>query len=246
MEEQTKTVHQTQTCSKTKSLEFIHKFTPKSLPVCKLSKQDHTTNTSNSHIRSLWISQSQNSPVQQIDCEVNTGAGFNVLPAYKAGALLWQEWLDSLQPPMVYIKTYRGKPVSNLGSCIVYMHSGHKICKVLCQVTDTKDYFRFGREQVQQMNYIQYPEIQSPICTFTPETSFKAIAAESDKKSSSQVEKDSPRQTNEKHTKDHNKNSVAYTQSNGKECYTNTLPEKQPKNMSKLHKAGLIESIEWR
>ena len=39
----------------------------------------------------LWISQSQNSLVQQIDYEVDTGAGCNVLPTYKAGALFGQE-----------------------------------------------------------------------------------------------------------------------------------------------------------
>ena len=87
------------------------------------------------------------------------------------------------------------------------------------------------------------PRDLTPICTFTPETSVKIIAVESDKRLSSQVEKDSPRQTNEKHAKDHNKNTAAHTQSNGKESHTTALPEKQPKNISKLHKAGLIEPI---
>ena len=58
------------------------------------------------------------------------------------------------------------------------MYIGHKIYRVLCQVTDTKAYFILGREQAQQMNYIQYPDIQPPICTFTPKTSLKAIAVE--------------------------------------------------------------------
>ena len=84
---------------------------------------------------------------------------------------------------MVYIEAYGGKPVHNLGSCLVYMHNGHKIYRVLCQVTDTKGYFILDREQSQQMNYIQYQEIQSP------KTSLRAIAVESDKRSSSQVKK---------------------------------------------------------
>ena len=55
-EAQTGTVHQIQTCSKTRSLDVIHKLTTKTLPVCKLSKQDHTLKNSNPHIRSLWVS----------------------------------------------------------------------------------------------------------------------------------------------------------------------------------------------
>ena len=102
------------------------------------------------------------------------------------------------------------------------MHNGHKIYRVLCQVTDTKGYFILGREQAQQMNYIQHPEIQPPICTLTPETSLKTIDVENNKRSSSQIQKDGPRQMN----------------------------EKQPKNMSKLHTAGFIEpivpNIKWR
>ena len=85
-----------------------------------------------------------------------------------------------------------------------------------------KGYFILGREQAQQMNYIQYPETQPPTCTFTPETSIKAIAVESDKRSSSQVEKGVQ----------------------GRQM------RKKPKDKSKPHKEGLIEpivpDIEWR
>ena len=95
------------------------------------------------------------------------------------------------------------------------MHNEHKIYRVLYQVTDAKGYFILCREQAQQMNYIQYPEIQSPTHAFTPETSLKAIAVKNDKRSSSQIEKDTPRQTN----------------------------EKQPKDRFKSHKADLTEPI---
>ena len=90
-EVQAETVHQIQTHSKTRSLEIIHKLIAKTLPLCKLSKQDCTPKCSNPHMRPLWISWSQNSPLQQIDCEVDTGAGCYVLPAYKAGAIFGQE-----------------------------------------------------------------------------------------------------------------------------------------------------------
>ena len=90
MEAQAETVNQIPTV-KTRSFEIIHKLTAKTAPVSKLSKQDHTLKSSDPHIRPLWISQFQNFPAQQIDCEADKGAGCNVLPAYKAGALFGQE-----------------------------------------------------------------------------------------------------------------------------------------------------------
>ena len=73
-------------------------------------------------------------------------------------------------------------------------------------IADTKGYFILGREQAQQMSYIQYPKIQPPTCTFTPETSLKSIAVKIDKRSCYQIEMDSLRQANKKHVKNHNKN----------------------------------------
>ena len=183
-EVQAEAVHQIQTHSKTRSLEIIHKLTAKTLPVCKLPKHDHTQKSSNPHIRPLWISWSQKSPVQQIECEVNTGTGCNVSTSLQSWSLIWTR-MTKLPPMMVYIKLYGGKPVHSLGPCIAYMHNGHKIYRVLCQVTDTKGYFILGREQDQEIYYIQYLQIQPPTCTFTPETSLKAIVVESDKRSSS-------------------------------------------------------------
>ena len=142
--------------------------------------------------------------------------------ATKQKPYLGKDWLNSLQPPTVFIKAYGGKPVHNLGSCIVYMHNEHKTYRTLCQVMNTKGYFILCREQAQQMNYTQYPEMQPPACAFTLETSLKDIAVKNEKRSNSQVEKDTLRQTN----------------------------EKQPKDKFKSHKAGLIEpivlDIEWR
>ena len=91
MEAQTETGHQIHTPSKIRRLEIIHKLTAKTVPIWKLSKQDHTPKSSNPHIGPLWILQSQNSPVQQIDCEVHTGSGCNALPGFEAGVLLGQE-----------------------------------------------------------------------------------------------------------------------------------------------------------
>ncbi len=58
------------------------------VPVCRLQQHRMT----GEHIRPAWISeQSRDSPINQIDCEVDTGAGCNVLPMYKAAALFGPE-----------------------------------------------------------------------------------------------------------------------------------------------------------
>ena len=43
------------------------------------------------HIRPLWVAQSKGSQILQTDCEVNTGAGCNILPVHKAQQLFGQE-----------------------------------------------------------------------------------------------------------------------------------------------------------
>ena len=49
----------------------------------------HDTDTE--RISPLWVGQSQEAQVYQTDCEVDTGAGCNFLPAHKAQQLFGQE-----------------------------------------------------------------------------------------------------------------------------------------------------------
>ena len=51
----------------------------------------HIQGRDTEHIRSLWVAQSKGSQVLQTDCEVDTGAGYNILPAHKAQQLFGQE-----------------------------------------------------------------------------------------------------------------------------------------------------------
>ena len=103
--------------------------------------------------------QSIDSAVQQIDWEVDTGTGCNILPLYKAREIFKQEQL-SLDQPTVYIQVFCGQTVRNLGSCVVYMHTKGKIYKVRCKVTDTPVYPILGRELAKIMGYVGYPQIQ--------------------------------------------------------------------------------------
>ena len=48
-------------------------------------------NEQSEHIRPAWITQSQNSKKHQLDVEIDTGAGCNVMPLYKVQELFGQE-----------------------------------------------------------------------------------------------------------------------------------------------------------
>ena len=55
------------------------------------AKVHHMHNRDTEHIRPLWVAQSQGSQVSQTDCEVDTGAGCNILPTHRAQQLFGQE-----------------------------------------------------------------------------------------------------------------------------------------------------------
>ena len=55
------------------------------------AKIHHIKDRDTEHIRPLWVSQSRNSQILQTDCEIDTGAGCNILPAHKAQQLFSKE-----------------------------------------------------------------------------------------------------------------------------------------------------------
>ena len=55
------------------------------IEVCRLSERNYE------HIRPAWISKLKDSEIKQIDCEVNTGAGCNVIGLKQAKKLCKQE-----------------------------------------------------------------------------------------------------------------------------------------------------------
>ena len=48
-------------------------------------------NEKSEHIQPAWVTQSKNSKMHQIDMEIDTGAGCNVMPLYKVNNLFGQE-----------------------------------------------------------------------------------------------------------------------------------------------------------
>ena len=120
-------------------------------------------NEKSEQIQPAWIAESQNSEMHQMNVEVDTGAGCNVMPLYKVEELFGQEWLvQRLSPPTVRIKAYGNQEVKVLGSIVLYMHTKEKTDRVTWQVTDTTGVPILGRSQAKHMNYINYPEIHAP------------------------------------------------------------------------------------
>ena len=61
----------------------------KSLNTVQVSGLD--ANEQSEHIKPAWLAQSQKSKKHQVDVEIDTGAGCNVMPLYKVQELFGQE-----------------------------------------------------------------------------------------------------------------------------------------------------------
>ena len=114
---------------------------------------------SNHHIRAAWLSLEPNSLMKKLNCEVDTGAGCNVMP-YN---ILKSTFGDvTLKPTTVCITAYDDNAVAVIGSCIIHAHAGSTIYRLECQVTKTEGYFILGRDTATKMNYSSIPEIKPP------------------------------------------------------------------------------------
>ena len=58
--------------------------------------------------------QSPNSNIAKTECEVNTGAGCNIMPLQKVQQHFSKEWLCTLDPHKVSIEAYGGQPIHSL------------------------------------------------------------------------------------------------------------------------------------
>ena len=71
------------------SKEGLPQMTCNSLKTVQVSRLG--ANEQSEHIQPAWIAQSQNSKKHQLDVEIDTGAGCNVMPLYKVQELFGQE-----------------------------------------------------------------------------------------------------------------------------------------------------------
>ena len=130
----------------------------------------------NPHIRPAWLSLEPNSPMQKLNCEVDTGAGCNVLPY----STLKSTFGDvTLKPATVCIIAYDDNAVKVMGSCIIHAHSGKTVYKLECQVTKTEGYFILGRDTAVKMNCVNFPEVKPPQRSLHNLVSTQAVNQES-------------------------------------------------------------------
>ena len=124
--------------------------------------------TSSKHIKPLWLSTASGGPIYEVECEIDTGAGCNVMPLYLYKSLFGDK---SLTPTSVQIFQYGESPVANLGACTIAIHTGDRQQPQMatCQVTDTRGYLILGRETAQQVGYLAFPEVTPPSLTSTPQ-----------------------------------------------------------------------------
>ena len=98
-----------------------------------------------------------------MDVEIDTGAGYSVIPLYKVQELFGQELLvHRLSPPTVRIKAYSDQEVKVIWSIILYVYTSEKTDRVIWKVSNTMGVFILGRTQAKLMNYISYPEVHAP------------------------------------------------------------------------------------
>ena len=124
--------------------------------------------TSSKHIKPLWLSIANREPIYEVECEIDTGAGCNVMPLYLQKSLFGDK---SLTPTSVQIFGYGESPVANLGACSIAIHTGDRQQPQMatCQVTDTRGYLIPGRKTARQVGHIAFPEVTLPSLTSTPQ-----------------------------------------------------------------------------
>ena len=137
---------------------------------------------SSKHTEPLWLSTASGGPIHQGECEIDTGAGCNVMPLYLYISLIGDK---SLTPTSLQMFGYGESLVPSVGACTIVIHTGDRQQPQIatCQVTDTRGYLILGRESAQQVGYIAFPEVTKPSLTSTPQihTSVNALRLDSKK-----------------------------------------------------------------
>ena len=131
--------------------------------------------TSSKHIKPLWLSAASEGPIHQVECEIDTGAGCNVMPLYMYKSLFGDK---EPMPTPVQIVGYGESPIANLGACTITIHTSNEQPQLAtCQVTDTRGYLILGRTTAQQVGYIDFPVVTPPALTRVPQvhTSVNAL-----------------------------------------------------------------------
>ena len=107
-----------------------------------------------------WLSAESEGPIHQVECEIDTGAGCNVMPLYMYKSLFGAK---ELMPTPVQIFGYGESPMANLGAWTITIHTDNRQPQMAtCQMTDTRGYLILGRTTAQQVGYIDFQVVTPP------------------------------------------------------------------------------------
>lgn len=116
-------------------------------------------------LRPIWIRTPDKSSIHELMCEIDTGAGCNVMPKY----LYSQVTNKPLDPPKTRITAYGDHQIHVLGSlqteAIVNSNECHDI---QWQVTDTKGPAILGLLSAEVLGYVSLPAIEQPVLPCSP------------------------------------------------------------------------------
>ena len=127
--------------------------------VCTVKVKSINCPQSNPQIRLAWLSLEPNSPIQKLNCEVDTGTGCNGLPYNILKATFGNV---ILKPATVHIIAFDDNAVKVMGSCIIHAHSGKTVYKLECRFTKTEGYCILGRDTAVKINYVNFAEVKPP------------------------------------------------------------------------------------
>ena len=130
------------------------------IPPCEDSASEHLSNQEDKHIRPLWLTTYHMAQVHKFDCEVDIGAGCNIILLYIYRSIFGDQ---TPELPIRMITTYGDSMVTTAGLCKAVLLTWCQVPrKAMFQVMDTSGYLIIGRETARKLGYIHIPNITQP------------------------------------------------------------------------------------
>jgi hypothetical protein len=124
-------------------------------------------------MRPIWVkTNDQNGPLLEIQCEVDTGAGGNVIPLKTYTDVFGAKHMDK---QTMMIKGYSGANIKALGSTMMEIHLKEQFQLIRFQVTDTSGPPILGLQAATQLGYVSFPEIRKPTLNIRGHTAIHSV-----------------------------------------------------------------------
>jgi hypothetical protein len=111
-------------------------------------------------MRPIWISgEDQKEQLHELQCEIDTGAGCDVMP--------WQIYKDvfgrkPLDKATMTITGYGGNSISNLGSSMMKIHLRNRKMSIRFQIMETAGPPILGLQSARLLGYVDFPKVEKP------------------------------------------------------------------------------------